>query len=88
MLMNGPYPKWLKTRVVGSLGHLSNKDSAFYLTKLIGPNTQKIVLMHLSHVNNTEEKAMEMISDTFLEYDIEFKDIKCAKRSEITEVLS
>lgn len=88
MLMNGPYPKWLKTRVVGSLGHLSNKDSAFYLTKLVGPNTKKIVLMHLSHVNNTEEKVMEMINDTFLEYDISFKNITCAKRSEITEVVS
>ncbi len=87
MLLNGPYPKWLKTRVVGSYGHLSNKDSSFYLSKLIGENTKKIVLMHLSHINNTEEKALEMIHETFKEYEIDFKDIKCAKRSEITEVL-
>lgn len=87
MLLNGPYPKWLKTRVVGSYGHLSNKDSAFYLSKLIGPHTKKIILMHLSHINNTEEKALEMVRETFKEYDIDFKEVTCAKRSSITEVV-
>ncbi len=86
MLLNGPYPKWLKTRVVGSYGHLSNKDSSFYLSKLIGSHTQKIVLMHLSQINNTEEKALDMIHETFKEYNIEFDNITCAKQSEITEV--
>lgn len=87
MLLNGPYPKWLKQRVVGSYGHLSNKDSSFYLTKLIGPKTKKIILMHLSHINNTSEKALDMITETFKEYDIKFKNIECAKQSEITEVV-
>ena len=87
MLMNGPYPKWLKTRVVGSYGHLSNKDSSFYLSKLIGNNTQKIVLMHLSHVNNSEEKALKTIEETFKNYEIPFNNIICAKQSEIIEVL-
>lgn len=87
MLLNGPYPKWLKSRVVGSYGHLSNKDSSFYLSKLIGENTKKIVLMHLSHINNTEEKALDMIHETFKEYEITFDNIVCAKQSEVTEVL-
>ncbi len=87
MLMNGPYPKWLKTRVLGSFGHLSNKDSSFYLTKLIGENTKKIVLMHLSHINNTPEKALETVNKTFKEYNIEFKNITYAKQSEITKVI-
>ena len=86
MLMNGPYPKWLKTRVLGTSGHLSNKDASFYLTKLIGTNTKKIILMHLSHKNNTEEKAMQMIEETFKDYNISFHDISCAKQNEITKV--
>lgn len=86
MLMNGPYPKWLKTRVLGTSGHLSNKDASFYLTKLIGDNTKKIVLMHLSYKNNTEEKALETIHQTFQEYQIAFSDITCAKQNEITKV--
>ncbi len=87
MLLNGPYPKWLKSRVVGSYGHLSNKDSAFYLSKLIGPHTKKIILMHLSEVNNTQEKALNTLLETFKEYGIDFNDIQCANRSEITEVV-
>ncbi len=88
MLMNGPYPKFLKQRVVGSVGHLSNKDSSFYLSKLVGPNTQKILLMHLSEKNNTEEKALKMINDTFKEYNIPFNNIECAKQDEISEVIN
>ncbi len=86
MLMNGPYPKWLKTRVLGTSGHLSNKDASFYLTKLIGQNTKRIILMHLSHKNNTEEKALKMIHETFNEYKINFTNITCAKQNEITKV--
>ena len=86
MLMNGPYPKWLKTRVLGTYGHLSNKDASFYLSKLIGANTKKIILMHISHKNNTEEKALETIEETFKDYRIEFNNIFCAKQNEITKV--
>jgi len=87
MLMEGPYPKWLKQRVLGTLGHLSNKDSSFYLTKLVGENTKRIILMHLSHTNNTEEKALEMIRGTFLDYDISLPDVVCAKQNEVTRVV-
>lgn len=86
MLLNGPYPKWLKTRVLGTNGHLSNKDASLYLTKLIGDQTKKIILMHISKQNNTEEKALETIHQTFEEYNINFKDISCAKQNEITVV--
>ncbi len=86
MLMNGPYPKWLKQRVLGTLGHLSNKDSSFYLTKLVGEDTKKVVLMHLSQHNNTEEKALETFFQTFKEYDMDFKEVVCARQNEVTKV--
>ena len=87
MLLNGPYPKWLKNRVMGPYGHLSNKDSSIYLAKIIGPNTKKIILCHLSHKNNTEEKALKTITETFYEYEINFKDITCAKQKEKSEMI-
>ena len=59
MLMNGPYPRFLKERVISDSGHLSNKTTANYLKKIIGPKTKHIVLAHLSENNNTEEKALE-----------------------------
>ena len=85
MLINGPYPKWLKNRVGGPTGHLSNKDSSIYLSKIIGDDTKKIVLMHLSHHNNTEELALDTIHDTFKEYNIDFSNIICASQKERIE---
>lgn len=85
--MNGPYPEWLKRRVYSDEGHLSNKMASFYLTKLIGDKTKKIVLIHLSETNNLESIAMETINNTFLDYGIDFHDIICAKQDEKTEVI-
>ncbi len=86
MLMDGPYPKMLKQRILGTLGHLSNKDSSFYLTKLVGKDTKKIVLMHLSKTNNTEEKALEMIEETFHDYEVTLPEVICARQDEVIEV--
>ena len=86
MLLEGPYPKWLKQRVLGTQGHLSNKDSSFYLTKLIGKDTKKIILMHLSKTNNTEEKALETLKNTFQEYEMTLPEVVCAKQNEVTRV--
>ena len=63
MLMDGPYPYVLKQRVIGDTGHLSNEMTGNYLKELIGENTKKIVLAHLSETNNLEELAIKTVSD-------------------------
>ncbi len=89
MLIHGPYPKFLKDRVMGPYGHLSNKDSSVYLAKLIGKDTKRIVLIHLSQKNNTEEKALGTIKEVFKEYEIKFnmKNITCARQKEKSELI-
>ena len=87
LLQHEPYPAWLKKRVLSDIGHLSNKAAAFYLTKLIGEKTKEIILIHLSETNNLEELALETINNTFLEYNIDFHNIICAKQNEKTEVI-
>lgn len=87
MLMNGPYPKWLKDRISGPYGHLSNRDSAIYLAKIIGPNTKQILLSHLSQKNNTEDKALSTIKEIFKEYEVNFTNISCAKQKERSELI-
>ena len=57
--MNGNYPYHLKQRILGDKGHLSNADSSYYLSKLIGENTSKIILIHLSEENNDEKIAYD-----------------------------
>ena len=67
MLMNGPYPRYLKERVISDKGHLSNKTTATYLKKVIGKHTNNIVLAHISEKNNTEEKVLEAIKEVGLD---------------------
>ena len=61
LLMTGPYPYILKQRVVGDKGHLSNEMAGNYLKEIIGENTKKIVLAHLSETNNEPNIALETI---------------------------
>ena len=63
MLMDGPYPYILKQRVVSDTGHLSNEMTGKYLKELIGDNTRKIILAHLSETNNIEELALKTVKD-------------------------
>lgn len=85
MLMNGPYPKWLKDRVGGDEGHLSNHDASIYLSKLIGNKTKNVILMHLSQHNNTEENALTTFYSILDEYNINFKNVSCARQKEKSE---
>lgn len=57
LLMDGHYPFHIKQRILGDRGHLSNKQCAYYLSKLIGNKTHQIILIHLSEENNKEELA-------------------------------
>jgi len=63
MLMDGPYPYILKQRVISDTGHLSNEMAGNYLNELIGENTKKIILAHLSETNNLEELALDTVNE-------------------------
>ena len=87
-LMNNPnYPHYTKIRILSDKGHLSNKDSAYYLTKLIGKDTKKVILAHLSEQNNTEELALNELKNALDRKNIEFNNIIIAKQNEITELI-
>jgi len=58
MLERGPYPHFLKTRIWGPGGHLSNGEAAALLKKN-GGQLRWVCLAHLSEQNNTAEKALE-----------------------------
>lgn len=87
MLTHGPYPEWLKKRVLSDEGHLSNQSAGFYLAKLIGDKTKKVILMHLSEVNNTEDKALETVNSLLNDYEVKFNKITCAKQDEKGELI-
>ena len=87
MLMNNPkYPHQTKIRILSDRGHLSNKDSAYYLSKLIGSNTKQIVLAHLSEQNNTEELALNTLKEILNKKSINFRSIDVARQNQISKV--
>ena len=56
MLARGPYPEFLKRRISGDGGHISNQESAELLSKR-GSNLRWACLGHLSEQNNLPELA-------------------------------
>ena len=88
MLMNNPkYPYYLKQRILGDKGHLSNVDSAYYLAKFIGSNTQCIILAHLSEHNNTKDLAFNTLIDTLNKECKKCNKILIATQEERTELI-
>ncbi len=61
MLRLGRYPVYLKKRISGVSGHLSNEDAGVGLLRVLCSRTRHVVLAHLSEENNTPEKALNCI---------------------------
>ena len=64
LLHQGPYPDFLKRRILSDRGHLSNLDAAVCmsrLTKMENNRLKKIFLCHLSEKNNNVEKVKEEV---------------------------
>lgn len=61
MLKHGSYPQFLKDRVSGPRGHLSNKDTAEFLASIYSTDMKYIWLCHLSRDNNHPELAFKTI---------------------------
>ena len=53
MLECGPYPFYLKERILSRVGHLSNENCASLLPALLESGTTRFILSHLSRENNT-----------------------------------
>lgn len=86
MLMDGPYPRFLKERVISDRGHLSNKTTAKYLQNITGEKTKYIVLAHLSEKNNTEDLAYEETSSAIDTNKIELLIARQNEESKLIEV--
>jgi phosphoribosyl 1,2-cyclic phosphodiesterase len=57
MLRVGPYPWFIKQRVMSRHGHLSNATTADFLAEAYDGGAQVLVLAHLSEINNHPEIA-------------------------------
>lgn len=88
MLNNGKYPFELRQRILSDKGHLSNYDSAKYLSTFIGNNTKYILLAHLSEENNTQELAYDTLNERLNKENIHVDNIIIAKQNQETELIN
>ena len=63
MLNNGRYPWFLKQRVAGRDGHLSNREAGKALSQLLHPGLGHVFLAHLSRENNLPSLAYSTVSE-------------------------
>ncbi len=58
MLVNGSYPEWLKQRVAGPAGHISNFEAAELLLASASRRMKWTCLGHFSEDTNTPKLAL------------------------------
>ncbi len=91
MLQVGPYPYYLKQRILGKRGHLSNELSGKLLSRLLNDHLKTVFLGHLSQENNLAELAYETVRLEITMSDNEYKaddfPIYIAKRGEMSQAV-
>lgn len=61
MLQTGPYPYYLKRRIMSDHGHLSNENAGRLLNCILNDKLKYVLLGHLSKENNLPELAFETV---------------------------
>lgn len=92
MLQVGPYPYYLKQRILGDRGHLSNENSGRLLSRILHDGMQNIILGHLSKENNLPELAYEAVRMEITMGDNPYNandfQIQVAARDEVSQVVN
>ena len=92
MLQAGPYPYYLKQRILGTHGHLSNENAGRLLCRVLHDNLKHIFLGHLSKENNYDALAYETVcmEVTMGENPYKASDfhIRVAERSEVSQLVT
>lgn len=70
MLKNGPYPAYLKTRILSPSGHLSNDVCGHALAENMSENLRHVWLCHLSEENNHPVLARKTVETILRSYGI------------------
>ncbi len=87
MLSEGPYPAYLKERILSDFGHLSNEDCAIGLQALAAGKLRRAMLFHLSGENNRPSKALSCATQALKELSAEGEITLCIAREDCTTPL-
>lgn len=88
MLRNGPYPWYVKQRVMSRDGHLSNSATADYLRDEFDAEARLLILAHLSEQNNHPQIARLEASSALEQRDATDTRLVVSSQTEPTEVFT
>ncbi len=92
MLQVGHYPYYLKQRILGLKGHLSNDSAGRLLGEILHDGMKSILLGHLSQENNMEDLALMTVCDEVTMGDNPFQGndfpIHIAKRDQLSQMIA
>ena len=92
MLEVGTYPYYLKQRILGERGHLSNELSGRLLCDILHDNLKHIVLGHLSKENNYARLAYETVKLEVTLADNDYRgedlDMFVAERDAVSDIIT
>lgn len=75
MLMETSRPFYIKSRILGDEGHLSNEVASEILCDVIGNKTKQIYLAHISREANSKEKALNTFYNIAKERNVKLDNI-------------
>ncbi len=87
MLRIGPYAQWMKSRIGGPTGHLSNEALADFIERDLGDSVRCVVLAHLSRINNVPEIAAMTCRDALRRRGREEVHVVVARQEEVAETV-
>jgi phosphoribosyl 1,2-cyclic phosphodiesterase len=70
MVQNGPYPQFLKDRILSARGHMNNHDCAVAIAENMSEELRHVWLCHLSEENNHPELARKTVESVLRSYGI------------------
>ena len=70
MVMSGPYPQFLKERILSGTGHLSNRSCGEAIAQNMSEGLKQVWLCHLSEENNHPELARKTVESVLRSYGI------------------
>ncbi|RPF56719.1 MBL fold metallo-hydrolase [Abyssicoccus albus] len=71
MLRTSHYPWKTQQRILSDLGHISNIDAGHAIADVIGEQTKRIYLSHLSQDNNMQQLAYDSVSEILEQRDVD-----------------
>ena len=92
MVKDGPYPQFLKQRILSVTGHLNNHDCGVAIAENMSEHLRYVWLCHLSEENNHPELARKTVESVLRSYgiivgtDVQLEVLKRTTPSEVYEL--